>query len=236
MSTMNESGSAALASGLGATSKVGRIVTGVISAAVLMSALAYGGASMAMSAQVPWVQFAFEPVVIAACVVGLIFAFGKLRWAPAMTLVCFAGTVLVASVLTYRGMLGQIQIAGRDRGLSLKPWLVGRVGAAVVLFVFAALEVVRRDAGAKRFFARGLIASVPFAVSLGGFLFVLQQHSPGTSSMPGWMSVGLLVTLGIAAGVTLCMAGNCFMRAFEIGADVGEGRKVVTPPTDARSS
>lgn len=236
MSTKNEFGSAALVGGLGATSRVGRIVTGVISAAVLLSALAYCGTSLAMSAQVPWVQFAFEPVVISACVVGLMFAFGKLQWAPAITLVCVAGTILVASVLMYRGMLGQVQIAGRDQGLSLKPWLIGRLGGAAVLLLLAVMEVVHRDVAAKRLFARGLIASVPFGATLGGFLFVLQKHSPGTSSMPGWMSVGLLVTLGFIASVTLCMAGHYFLRAFEIGADVGEGRRGVTPPTDAKSS
>jgi hypothetical protein len=236
MSSKDTTGAAMAAGGFGATTKFGRVATGVVSVSVLLSALAYGGASLALSAQVPWVQFAFEPVVIAACVVGLMFAFGKLQWAPAITLVCVAGTVLVATVLTYRGMLGQVQIAGKDQGLSLKPWLMGRVGAAAFLLMLAAAEVVHRDVAAKRFFVKGLIASVPFGATLGGFLFVLQKHSPGTSSMPGWMSVGLLVTLGIAAGVTLCMAGHCFMRAFEIGADVGEGRKVVTPPTDARSS
>lgn len=222
--------------GASMVSKGGRVVTGVLSAAVLLSAVVYSVASLAMSSQVPWVQFAFEPVVIAACVVGLLIAFGKMQWAPAITLVCVAGTVLVASVLTYRGMLGQVQVAGRDQGLSLKPWLFGRVGASAVLLLLAAMEVVRRDAAAKRYFAKGLIVSVPFAATLAGFLIVLQKHSPGTSSMPGWMSVGLLLTLGIAAGVTLCAAGHCFVRAFEIGADVGEGRGPITPPTDARSS
>ncbi len=220
----------------GATTKLGRGVVGGLCGLVLLSAVVYGIASLVMGSQVPWVQFAMEPVVVAACVVGLIFSFGKLQWAPAITLVCIAGTILVASVLIYRGMLGQVQVAGRDQGLSLKPWLGGRLGAALVLVLLAMIEVVRRDPLSRKFFAKGLIASVPFGATLGGFLYVLQMHSPGTSSMPGWMSVGLLVTLGIAAGVTLCMAGNCFMRAFEIGADVGEGRPSVTPPTDARSS
>lgn len=234
--TANQMPATDLMNRLGATTKFGRVATAAMSLAVLLSAVVYCAASLTLSSQVSWVQFAFEPVVAAACVVGLFAAKGKLQWAPAITLVCIAGTIVVASILTYRGMLGQVQIAGRDQGLSLKPWLFGRLGAALLLCVLAMVEVVRRDVLSRRYFVKGLIASVPFAISLGGFLYVLQKLSPGASSVPGWMSVGLLVTLGVVSGTALCAAGHCMMRAFEIGADVGEGRPVVTPPTDARSS
>jgi hypothetical protein len=206
-------------------------VVGVISGGVLVSAVAYCVASLVLSSQVPWIQFAFESVVIGACVMGLLFAFGKFQWAPAMTVVCVAGTIAVASVLVYRGMLGQVQIAGKDRGWSLMPWVLGRLGASVVLAVLAGAAVVSRDPRSRASLVRGFIASVPLVLSAGGFVVVWMLRSGGWSqgaaaSMPAWLSTGLMTCLGIAAGVSLCAAGHYFIRAFEIGSDVAEGRSV----------
>lgn len=229
-----------------ASSKGGRLLVGVVSGAVLVSALVYCGASLALSSSLPWVQFAFEPVVIGACVIGILFSLERFRWAPAMTVFCVAGTIAVAAPLVYRGMLGQVQIAGRDQGWSLMPWLLGRMLGAGVLAAVAGLDVIARDPRSKRFARQGVIATVPLVLAGIGIVVVLKVRSGGAApanaaaplstasagapkstpppAMPGWLSTGLLTFLGIAAGASVCAAGHCFIRAFEIGSDVAEGR------------
>jgi hypothetical protein len=224
-------------SAVSATSKFGRVLTAITCVAVLVSALVYAGASLVLSSSVPWVQFAFEPIVIGACVVGLLFSLGKFRWAPAMTLVCVAGSIAVASVLVWKGMLGQVQIEGQDRGWPLMPWLVGRLAAAAVLTALAAVEVIGRDGRSRRHLTLGVYAAIPLAVSLGAVYFLVNAGSSTTPSLAPWMSTSLLALFGIAAGVSLCAAGHFFIRAFEIGADAAEAKhEGATPPTGAKSS
>lgn len=220
-----------------ACGKAGRWLVGAVSAGVLVSALVYGIASLVLSSDVPWIQFAFEPVVIGACVIGILFACGKFRWAPAMTIFCVAGTIAVASPLVYRGMLGHVQIAGQDRGWSLMPWLAGRMLGACVLTVLAAMEVIARDSRAKKSVVNGVIATLPLLIA--GAVFVVVWHmkvdfhampptvtASAPTSIPDWAATGLLGLLGITAGVSICASGHYFIRALEIGSDVAEGRAI----------
>lgn len=234
-------GQAAIAPRVQADStRLERVVTAVVSAVVAVSALGTCIATLALSTKAPWTQFAFEPIVLLACVLGFLFASGKFRWAPAMTLVCVAGTFFVATVLVYIGMLGQVQIDGRDQGWSLKPWAAGRVGCSLVLFALAGANVVSRDARAKQQFVRGVIACVPLALATGAGLVVWSKRAvppvvdPAATTpvsatpsggIPGWMSACLLGLFGVVGGVSVCAAGHFFIRSFEIGADVAEGRE-----------
>lgn len=224
--------------------KATRLLTGITSAIVLLTAILFTALTVIKSTQPPMV-LGFEPVVAGACVFGFLFAKGKFGWAPAMTLLCIAGTILLPTVISYKALGGQIEIQGRAQGMSLLPWLVARGGGAAVLLALAGAHVLSRSREAKQSFRRGLIAAVPMVIALAAFVAVWRNArasnaavvptAPGaataanpatpaaaSSGMPSWASTGLLVILGVVAGVAACASGHYMIRALEIGTDAGE--------------
>ena len=118
-----------------------RVVVGLVSAAVLVSAVA--GAVLAAvqpaidpSLKSSWALVGFEVVVAVAALLGVIAALGKFGEGPGMALACVAGTILLGSALGWQG-------AGRQLlGHSLMPYLAARVAAALVLGAIGAWVAV----------------------------------------------------------------------------------------------
>src|SRR5437763_1134903 len=84
-------------------------LTGISSVAVIAAA--------ALDSPPAWFLFAFEVVILLACIIGCLIGIGRFAEGPAIGLACIAGCIAVGSLLGYFG-------AGKAlMGRSLTPYL-----------------------------------------------------------------------------------------------------------------
>lgn len=167
-----------------------------------------------------WVLYTFEVVTLVASILGLLFATRGMRVAPGLSLLCIAGSVAVAAMLTFVSLRGELQLRDGTHAMGLRPWLAARMAAALVLATLSAAVVLNRDARAWSQLARAIAAGVPVVV-IAGAGYWLRGHG-GMGSTPPWLAAILYMMGAIVAGVSLCAAGHFLIRAFEIGTDAGE--------------
>ncbi len=219
---------------------------GLASGAVLVFAIGAAGASIVLSRPPNWVQLGFAPIMAFSGVLGLLFARGRFSWSPGMTMASVAGPVAMGSILTYIACLGRIDIAGREAGVSLKPWLGANLGAVAMIGAVGVYLCVWRQREARALLLRALVALLPLVGGLLGAAYAWSQQSRGgedagtldaVRTLPSWASLGLLLVCSLVAGIAGCASGHYLIRAFEVGtgAEAGPGTGV-TPRTDARSS
>lgn len=228
--------------------KPARAAVGLASGAVLLLAIGAAGVSIALSRPPNWVQLGFAPIMALSGVLGILFARGHFSWSPGMTVASVAGPVAMGSILTYVACLGRIDIAGREAGYSLKPWLGANLGAVALIGAVGVYTCVWRHREARAFLLRALVALIPLAAGLLGAAYAWSQQSRGgedagameaTRTLPSWASLGLLLGCTLLAGIAGCACGHYVIRAFEVGtgSDTDPGSAPgVTPPTGARSS
>ncbi len=212
-----------------ATPKPARLVVGLASAGALILALGAAGTSVALSRPPNWVLLGFAAIMALASVLGLLFARGRLAWAPGMTLASVAGPLVMGSVLVYVACLGRIDVAGREAGYSLKPWLGANLVIAAVIGAVGVYLLAWRKAEARGLLLRAAGATVPLGAGLAGAAYAWSQQSRGgedASALPGWASLGLLLACALIAGIAACACGHFLIRAFE----VGTGADQVPPP------
>lgn len=196
-------------------SPAARLVVGVISLAVLVSALVLAAVSLLGTVRPTWLLFGFECVVLVAGVLGLIAARGRFREGPGLALACVGGTILVASFLGWLAVRGELPLKGTS--VSLKGWLAGRVAAGLMLGMLGGLTVLARNPESWKYILRALVAGLPLgamgiaAVALRGRLVDL------ISGLPGILGVVVWALLAVLAGISLCAAVHCTIRAFELG-------------------
>lgn len=207
-----------------------RIMIGAMCVAIAASAIALVAFAWMKAAFQPWALYTFEAVTLVACVLGLLFALGRFSGAPALTLLCVAGSIAVGSVLINVALRGQLDIKNSADALALRPWLVARLAASTVMAVIGATLVLNRDARSWPLLVRGIAAGAPLVV-IAGAVYWLRGHG-GMPGMPQWLTAILAMTGAIVVGVSLCASAHFLIRAFETGTDAAE----LTPPTGARSS
>lgn len=138
-----------------------RVLSGVLCGATALWAVVGSMLSIVLPAIPVWTMFGFEVVIVVAAVMGLLFAIGHFREAPALTIACVAGCVFVGSFLGYQGSAGVLG------GLSLKLWLLGRVGVVVALGGVAVLIVLVRNRKSWAALRRGVaLGAAPALVAL----------------------------------------------------------------------
>jgi hypothetical protein len=187
------------------------LITGLVSAAVLVSALAGVVMAWVIPPKTGWAMVGFEVALILTGVVGLLFARGKFADAPALTLACLAGAVFVASFLGYFGV--QKKLGTFPLGL----WLAGRTLAALVLGAASVAVAMGSSREGRRLLFRGLACGiVPLAV--GGWYY-LRGLAPLSTPSSGTMEILRVCVLGavvLAVFVCLCAAVHLVVRAFEV--------------------
>jgi hypothetical protein len=192
-----------------------RLVIGVLCGAVALSALALAGAALFAGPKVNWVLLGFESVTLVSAILGLLFARGKFQDGQGLTMACVAGTVFVAAVLGYLGSKGNLVTNGGD--VSLKFYLLARVGCACGLGVIGAGLVLSRNTRSWNYLWRSVAAGLPVVAVVGAYVL-----SPGgvrgvLSKFPGWVAgIGLTVG-GLLAVVLISACVHCLIRAFEMG-------------------
>ena len=203
-------------------------MVGVVSAAVLLSAL--GGAVLALAQpaldpnlRASWALAGFEIVISVAAVLGILAALGKFTDGPALALACVAGTILVGSGLGWQG-------AGRQlMGHPLLPLLGARVVAAMIIGGVAVWSVLERDRRSWKYAIvggaclAGVIAIAALTVLPIGQRLIIARLSASPT--------GQLVAAILGMGVVIALSATAvqqLVKAFEFGRPRGPG---VTSPS-----
>lgn len=197
--------------------KLVRLSAGLVSAAVLLSALVAGFAAacapwLAEGQKPAWAMFGFEVVIAFAAVIGVLLSLGKFRDGPALALACVAAAVFTGSVLGFLGANREIA------GYSLRWFLLARVGAAAVLGAGAVACVLVRDRRSLPTLLKAgvlmapVVAVAAMAVTPAGSRLASPLLEAGAAIRVPVFVLGSLVLCGLfAASVHLGI------RAFELG-------------------
>ncbi len=167
-----------------------------------------------------WFGVGFEAVALVACLFGIAVGIGRLRNAPALTMLTVGGILFVAAMLSERAL--GARLAGENlppmeiRGFVVLPIALAQVGLGVLMGGLSALTVLSRNPSKSLpYLFRGLAFGVPVVAILG--LFVV----PGIRSQVMGLSKPILtVTLilgGIFLGALVSVSGHLLIRAFEVG-------------------
>lgn len=189
-----------------------RWMVGVVSLALLASGITGAVVGQVVPPKPAWALIGFEVVIAFAAVFGLLAAFGRVREAPALAVLCVAGTALVGSVLGYLGV---------DRAslghLPLKAWLVGRLGAAAILAGCAVILALGRNRMAWRTLVKAAVFAAPL---VGVAVWYKRAHlAPLNTPLPGFgdaLRVGGIVLVAAVCGVCVCAVVHLAIRAFVI--------------------
>ncbi|MBY0260852.1 MAG: hypothetical protein K2Q20_00810 [Phycisphaerales bacterium] len=177
-----------------------------LSAALGLSVLAMLGLHVSISPD-PFV-IAFELIVLLCAAFAFLLGLGRFRDGPALTLVCSAGIVGVASLLAF---VASNQMLG---GRSLVPYLGIRFGLAGALALIGAWTILRRrPREAMSSLAKGVGAGVLLVVGLAAGV---KWGGAFASLSP--VVVVLVGLIGATVGLGLLAASvHCIIRAFEFG-------------------
>lgn len=159
----------------------------------------------------------FAAVVVVASAFGLLFAAGKLRDTPAMTVACIAGAVLVCSGLGYLGM---------DRWfvpLSKTWWLLGRGVLFASLLAITVWLALGSCWASWRSIATSVLASLPLIALGAWYKFTgLRPLLTATDGLAEGLRLLALVGLAGVALASICAMIHFSIRAFELASESGD--------------
>ena len=194
---------------------IARVAAGALSAIALVSAMGMAGVALFMGAQPYWMLVGMEVCIVLAGVFGLLFLRKKFSDGPALALLCVAGTIFAASVLSWLSVSRGITLKG-DRTVDLKWLMYARIGLAALLAGLASVEVLRRNVLSRGFLLRAVATGMPLLVIAGG-LYAGRNVLASQKTVPEWI-VWTLVSVGaVIAMALLCACGHFVIRAFEMG-------------------
>lgn len=196
-------------------SRTVRISVGALSALVGLSAVVVGLAAAFAGPQINWVLFGFEIATLLAAVIGVLIARGMFADGPGLAIACVAGTVFIAAVLGWMGSRQSLATGSGD--ISLRWYLVGRVGVAAVLGGLAGWVVLCRDRRSWPLLTRSVLLGGPVVLLMGVYAVRPEMVRRVLGGMPGWLS-GIMLTIGgLIAVVLISMSVHFLIRAFEQG-------------------
>ncbi len=190
---------------------------GALSAAIVLSSLAFGIAVLFVGPKPAWMIFGFEIVSMVAGVMGILLAVGRFQEGQGMTLACVAATTAVAAFLAWLSVPAGLEINGRNEPLNLTNWLFAREGASVLLGGIAAFAVLSRDRRSLSYLTKSIITGAPVLALAGGAFVGRHSLGPMLAAMPVWLSMLLACIMGVILVGLLSACGHCLIRAFEMG-------------------
>ncbi len=180
----------------------------VLSALVLLSAVAGATISLLNQPKPAWFALAFELTIIVAAAMGCLVGLGRFRQGPALALLCVAGSVAVGSLLGYVGD------GRRLLGLNMMPSLAARELAAGLLLASAAWLVLARDpTRTLPPLVKGLALGVLALAAAGG----LWAARAGLASIPDAVKLFLIVVLFLVFTVLVSISAHLVILAFQRG-------------------
>ncbi len=187
------------------------VVLGLSSLPVLWLTLVAGDAIL-------WFSSAFELLVVAAAVIGVLAGLGRFRDGWGLALACVAGTSLVVGVFAFVELRANFNADPTYAGM-LKPYLAARVGLAAAFGLLASLAVFSRNRASWNALIRGLIVLAP-AAGITAWLATRGSAFLGaTRATPGAEAARILVLcLGGLVFIGLISVGlHLLIRAYELG-------------------
>jgi len=191
--------------------KLVRVVVGVLAVILGLCALALAGGALFAGPRVNWVLLGFEVVMIAAAVMGVLFARGKFQDAPGLALACIAGTVFVAAILGYMG--SDKRLITNNGEVPLRWFMLSRVMAGLLIGLLGAATVLLRSRKSLVYLGKAAATGVP--VLLAGVAYL--KFRGQLAAVPGWASIITLAFGGIIAIVLISASVHLLIRAFQEG-------------------
>jgi hypothetical protein len=182
-----------------------------LGALVLVSASALGLGALFAGDQPYWLLILMQVCAALAGVTAVLFGRGSFQDAPAMALLCIAGTVGVTGFLSWLSVRSGIVLGGRT--INLKLWMLAHAGACGLLTALAAWEVLRRDPHGPQRFARGVWLLTACALC-GGMMLLLTRTG---AALPQWLVWIALAVLSVGVLAFFSAGLHAVIRAFESG-------------------
>ncbi len=196
-----------------------RMITAVICIVAAGSTLPWIFMSFGKFGGFAWGLFGFELMVLLGSLMTLLVAIGKVRVDGAfpLALLCFIGTILVASVFGIH--VDARNVVGSNHP-TIQPWVnrtlmlhLAMIGA---LSVIAVLDVYRRDARSWGM----LMRSLPFVIPvLAAGIYFQRSGFPTITDANGEMSIVRMLSFivgGLVFGILLSVGGHFLIRSFEV--------------------
>jgi hypothetical protein len=208
----------------------------VVGAAVAVSGLYIGG--QAFRAGEVLITL-FELVAVMAGVFAALVALGRFRVGAGLALASCALAIGGGAVLTEPSLLDFVFSTRLDpvvlNGVSVRWFMVGRVGAAVLLAIGAGVTIwSRRPRESAWFLVRATLLGIPLVAMLA--VLAVPSIRASALSLPALVRVigvviGFFVGLGLASA-----AGHCFLRSLEMGRLDDADNPSPAPPQSPRAA
>ena len=166
-----------------------------------------------------WGLFGFELMVLLGALMTMLVAMGKVKVDHAfpLALLCFIGTIMVASVFGIH--VDARNVVGSNHA-SIQPWvnrtLMLHLAMIAALSVIAALDVYRREPRSWGM----LMRSLPFVVPvLAAGVYFQRSGFPSITDANNEMSIVRMLSFivgGLVFGILLSVGGHFLIRSFEI--------------------
>jgi hypothetical protein len=196
-----------------------RMVTLLISIVAAGSSLPWIFMSIGKFGGFAWGLFGFELMVLLGAVMTMLVALGRVKvdGAYPLALLCFIGTLLVASVFGIH--VDARNVVGSNHP-GIQPWVNRTLMLHLVMIgalsVIAALDVYRRDARSWGM----LLRSLPFVIPvLAAGVYFQRSGFPAITDANGEMSIVRMLSFivgGLILGILLSVGGHFVIRSFEV--------------------
>lgn len=191
----------------GRMSKPLMLLTLLIGVLTLLSGLA-GGILAVTAAKPLWFFLAFELIVLGAGVFTILLGRGRFADAPALTLLCAAGSIAASSLFGFLRARDSISV------IDMQYWLLARWGVAALLCAIAATAVLlRRPRVSLPLMVKGMVFAALFVGSLAGLWFAKASLMGMSGNAKAFAAIGI----GIWLLAVLAPATHYLIRAFEAG-------------------
>lgn len=184
-------------------------MTGAIGLFMLVSCLAGIVVGMLHSPKPAWFFVLFEAVGLLPGLFAVLFAMGRIKGSPSMTLACIGGSILVVAVL------GGFSIQWRVAGIGLKVPEGIRVLAAAALGISSVAVAIGTDRKRWVRFAKGASFGIAFAVVAALAWQLLGPRSGSAGSMHSGLRALLVAIAYLLATGLLAAAVQVLVGAFQ---------------------
>jgi hypothetical protein len=172
---------------------------------------------LAVTVRPLWLMFGFEVVTFVACVLGLLFAFGKFQNGQGLALGCVAACIFVGAVLNYISTRGILQTNDASGGIGLRWYLISRVVAAAVVALVGCTLVLSRNPRSMMYLGRAALFGVPLIAALGAGAVFRASVLSALAALPVVVWALVLIVGGLFGVILASGAVHCLIRAFEHG-------------------
>lgn len=186
---------------------------GAVSGLLLLWAAVMAVLASVVAPRPAWVLFGFEIAVVAAGVIGVGFSRRRFQEGQGLALICIAGSVFAAAVLSWLGNRQGVTLVESRGQTSLLGFAAARLTIAAFFAVAASYAVLRRTAEARAYAIRAGVSLLALA-GLGAAFWLGRGQ---IASLAPFVAGAVKLVALIVSMILICAGGHCAIRAFECG-------------------